>query len=343
MKHIIGIDPEELAEWLAQKSCPSYRTDQILAWIYKQNCTDYTSMTNLPADLKDRLSREFTLRAGRLDKLSQSPDGTIKLLLRWPDDALTETVLIFSKTRRTVCISTQVGCPVQCAFCASGLDGLQRSLESGEIVEQVLHAQDQLDKDERITNVVIMGMGEPLANYDNTLKAVKIINADWALGIGARHITISTIGLPDQIRRLAHESLQITLAVSLHAANDELRANLIPWAGKIKLKNIFSAIDYYYQQTHREVTLEYVLLDGVNCLPAHADQLAHWVHKTRCNVNLINYNPVTETPFQPASPETIQSFMARLTTRGVNTHLRRSHGPDINAACGQLRKQHLQT
>jgi 23S rRNA (adenine2503-C2)-methyltransferase len=184
-----------------------------------------------------------------------------------------------------------------------------------------------------------MGMGEPLANYDNTLKAVRIINADWALGIGARHITISTIGLPKQIRRLAREELQITLALSLHAGDDELRRKLIPWAKKFSLEEIFAAIDYYYQQTHREVTLEYVLLEDVNCSITDADKLAQWARRSRCNVNLINFNPVTQTGFQPASDTTIREFRQRLQDRGVNVHLRQSRGANIDAACGQLRRQ----
>jgi len=184
-----------------------------------------------------------------------------------------------------------------------------------------------------------MGMGEPLANYENTLKAVRIINADWGLGVGARHITISTIGLPKQIKKLAHESLQVTLAVSLHAGDDQLRCRLIPWANTTSLAEIFSAIDYYFEKTHREVTLEYVLLKGVNCSSADADKLIQWVKRSRCNVNLINYNPVAETGYQPALPETARAFMERLRRRGVNVHLRQSRGADIDAACGQLRRR----
>jgi len=340
MKDILDIDRQELCDWLSENSFPSYRTDQILQWVYQHNVDKFSLMSNLPADLRELLSQQFSLRAASLQRTCHSHDSTVKLLLAWPDETLTETVLISTGSRRTVCISSQVGCPVRCAFCASGLDGLTCSLEAGRMVEQVLWVRKQLDASERISNVVIMGMGEPFANYDNTIKAVKIINADWALEIGARHITISTIGLPRQIRKLAHEPLQVTLAVSLHAPNDQLRSQLIPIAGQIKLEELFQAIDYYYQQTHREVTLEYVLLDGVNCLPVHADQLAGLARQVRCNVNLINYNHVAETDFKPAGNETAQAFKDRLIARGINVHLRRSHGSQIDAACGQLRRRY---
>ena len=338
----MGIVRAELCRWLGEHSIEPYRADQILQWIYRRGVSDYALMSNLSGRLKELLAQNFLLRSGSVQETVCSPDGAIKLLLRWRDGVLTETVLMEAGTRRTVCVSTQVGCPVRCAFCASGLDGLQRSLAAGEIVEQVLRAQEQLQEDERISNVVVMGMGEPLANYDETLKAVKIINADWGPAIGARHITISTIGLPDQIRRLADEPLQITLAVSLHAADDVIRGELIPWAKKIKLEDIFSAIDYYYQQTHREVTLEYVMLEGVNCGNMHADKLARWAKRSRCNVNLINYNTVAETGFKNATKKTIAVFMQRLKDNGVNVHLRRSQGGEINAACGQLRRKKLE-
>lgn len=338
MKNISGIDYDEFRLWLSEHSIESYRADQILQWIYRRGVSDYALMGNLPGRLRELLAQNFLLRSGSVQKTVHSPDGAIKLLLRWRDGATTETVLMEAGTRRTVCVSSQVGCPVRCAFCASGLDGLQRSLEAGEIVEQVLRAQEQLQEGERISNVVVMGMGEPLVNYDETLKAVKIINAEWGPAIGARHITISTIGLPDQIRKLADEPLQVTLAVSLHAADDELRSELIPWAKKIKLEEIFSAINYYYQRTHREVTLEYVMLEGVNCGNHHADKLTRWAKRSRCNVNLINYNTVAETGFKNATKKTITAFMQRLKDNGVNVHLRRSQGGKINAACGQLRR-----
>lgn len=339
MRSILGIDRRQLMDWLAENSYPSYRADQILPWVYQQEVVDFQAMGNVPKGLREKLAQEFSLRSGSLRDTVAGSDGTIKFLLCWPDGAATETVLIPQEQRRTVCVSSQVGCPVGCFFCASGMDGLERSLEAAEMVEQLMWARSQWAGGDRISNVVIMGMGEPLANYENTIKAIRIINADWALGIGARHITLSTIGLPQQIRKVAQEELQITLAVSLHAADDQTRRKIIPWAKKFSLDEIFAAIDYYFQKTHREVTLEYVLLEGVNCSPADADKLAHWAQRSRCNVNLINYNLVAPIGFQPASAATIKEFMQRLQDKGVNVHLRQSHGANIDAACGQLRRR----
>jgi len=339
MIHLLGYYREELRGWLEEHLLPAYRADQILKWVYQNRVCQWEMMSDLPKDLRLRLSEHFIIRQGRLQQQLHSQDDTIKLLIQWVDEALTETVLIREAKRRTVCVSSQVGCAVGCDFCASGKDGLQRSLEAGEIIEQLLWARKELPGEERLSHVVIMGMGEPLANYQNTLKAVKIMNADWGLGIGARHITLSTIGLPRQIRQLAHEPYQITLAVSLHTGDDQLRQKLVPWAKKFSIGKIFDAIDYYYQQTHREVTLEYVMLEGVNCSVVDADKLADWAHKSRCNVNLINYNTVRETGYQAATSATKRTFVQRLKQRGVNVHIRQSRGADTNAACGQLRRK----
>lgn len=339
IENICGYGQGELRQWFKDHSLPTYRADQVLQWIYQRGATDFSAMTNLAAALREYLAGQFVIGTAKVKEVFECQDGTRKILLAWPDGALTETVLMTQGKRITVCISTQVGCPVQCVFCASGLDGLQRSLTAGEIVEQVMQADDLLVGDQAITNVVVMGMGEPLANYDNTLQAVRIINASWGLNIGARHITISTVGLPDKIRQLAHEPLQVTLAVSLHAGDDALRSQLIPWAQKTPLDSLFSALGYYYQQTHREVTLEYIMLDGVNCLPANAESLIRRAHSVRCNVNLINYNPVEGTDYRPASQATVRDFMDRLSKKGVNVHLRKSQGGDVEAACGQLQRR----
>jgi len=343
MKSIFAYTQQELSAWLTGRSWPAYRANQILPWVYQHGITDWALMGNIPLKLRQELAQHFYLRRANLQKALHCKDGTIKLLLSWPDGADTETVLMFEGDRRTVCLSSQVGCTVGCAFCASGLSGLERSLQASEIVEQVILAREQLSQDDRISNVVIMGMGEPLANYQNTLRAVKAINAEWGLGIAARRLTISTIGLPEQIRQLAHQPIQLTLAFSMHAGDDNLRSKLIPWAQKISLDEIFSALDYYYRQTHREITLEYVLLDGVNCSLADADKLARWSKRTRCNINLINYNPVAETGFRSPSKAAVRAFMDRLHKCGVNVHLRKSRGSEIDAACGQLRRRRRNT
>ncbi len=337
--HLLDFTPEMLRQALADLQQPAYRAEQVMDWIYQHRARDWDAMSNLSKPLRTMLGDHYVLRSGQVEQLQRAGDDTIKFLLRFPDGAACETVLIPDEPRQTVCVSSQVGCPVQCAFCASGQGGLQRSLTGGEIVEQVLWAADELQAGGRISNVVIMGMGEPMLNYDAVMQAVRTLNADWGLNIGARHITISTVGVPEGIRRLAQEPLQVTLAVSLHAADDDLRGRLIPLARRYKLDELFAAINDYYQQTHREVTLEYVLLAGVNDGPAHADRLARRAQSSRCNVNLINYNEVAATGFHAAAADTVSRFARRLGERGVNVHVRRSRGADIDAACGQLRQR----
>lgn len=338
-KYVLDYDRESFRQEFKAEGWPAFRADQILEWLYKHRVSQWEAMTNISRPQQAQLGECYSLRQGQPERVLTSADNCVKILLRWPDGATSETVFIPEAERHTVCISTQVGCPVGCAFCASGQGGLQRSLTAGEMVEQVLWAADHLPEGERISNVVIMGMGEPFLNYDQTMRAVRILNAPWALDIGARHITLSTVGIPDRIRQLAGEALQVTLAISLHAPDDELRARLIPLAKTITLADIFSAIDDYFAQTHREVTLEYVLLDGVNSAPVHAERLTAWASGSRCNVNLINYNPVVETGFQPASPEVVRVFADRLRKKGVNVHIRKSRGVEIDAACGQLRRR----
>jgi 23S rRNA (adenine2503-C2)-methyltransferase len=276
---------------------------------------------------------------------SVAGDGTRKLLLAFPDGETTETVWIPSGRRNTACLSTQVGCPVGCRFCASGLDGLRRNLTAGEIVEQALRIRlliaDQQREDEstdRLSNIVIMGMGEPLANYEQLVKALRIINAPWGLGIGARKITVSTIGLPKQIRRLAQEDLQLNLALSLHAPDDELRRELVPWAQAVPIAELIDACGDYFKATGREVTLEYVLLDDVNMRARHAEGLAKIAKRLRANVNLLRYNPVAGLPYRRPGSEATYEFQRRLRERGINAHVRSSRGRDVDAACGQLRR-----
>jgi 23S rRNA (adenine2503-C2)-methyltransferase len=224
------------------------------------------------------------------------------------------------------------------------LDGVQRNLSTGQIVEQVLRVTAEARAaGGRLSNVVFMGLGEPLANYDNVLRAVRTINASWGPNIGARKITISTVGLPKQIRRLADEGMQLNLALSLHAPNDALRAELIPWAERISIAQLTDACRYYFERTGREITLEYVLLGGVNDRPAHAAQLARFTKSLRCNVNLIRYNPVAGLPFERPSGEAASAFQRYLREHGVNAHIRTSRGLDIEAACGQLRRKQMQT
>ncbi len=334
-----GQTPETLRAVLTEWKEPAYRAGQILQWVYEHGVTSFEQMSNIPAGLRKRLAEEMVLYESQIASRQVSADGTIKLLLRWADGATSECVMIPDAERRTACISTQVGCPVECVFCASGVGGLQRQLTAAQIIEQAMRVRALCEPAARLSNVVFMGLGEPLANYAATLHAVRTLNADWGMGIGARKITISTVGLPTQIRRLADEKLQINLAISLHAPDDELRRQLIPWAERVSIDSLVEAANYYFEQTHREVTLEYILLGGVNDSPQQAAALAKVAKKMRSNVNLIPYNPVEGLPYRRPSENAIVSFLDGLRSRGVNSHVRRSRGLDIEGACGQLRRR----
>jgi 23S rRNA (adenine2503-C2)-methyltransferase len=338
--HLLDLDRETMLARFTEKGAPSFRAQQVLQWAYERGVTSFEQMTNLSKLLREQLAAEFDIFRSEIIRRAVSSDGTIKLLLRWPDGATSECVMIPSETRRTACVSSQVGCPAGCRFCASGLGGFERNLTAGQIIEQVLRVSAEATASgARLSNVVFMGLGEPLANYDAVMRAVRTINADWGPNIGARKITISTVGLPKQIRRLADEGLQLNLALSLHAPTDDLRAELIPWAEKITIAELVSACRYYFDKTGREITLEYILLSGVNDRPVHASQLARFARQVRCNVNLLRYNPVEGMPYERPSSEAAHAFVRALRDHGVNAHIRTSRGLDIDAACGQLRRK----
>lgn len=344
--HLLGLGATRLRDWLSHTGQPGYRSDQILNWIYNRRAEHFAAMTNLPKTLRTWLGQNARLYRTRLIRTLASSDGTQKLLLASDDGASIETVWIPADPRNTACLSSQVGCPVGCRFCASGIGGVQRNLEAGEIVEQALRVDALVratrGRDARLSHIVMMGMGEPLANYDQVIRAIRIFNASWGLGIGARRITVSTVGLPKQIRRLADEGLQLNLALSLHAPDDRLRAKLIPWARGISIADLIDACAHYFDRTGREVTLEYVMLAGVNMQPAHATRLAEIARRLSANVNLLRYNPVPGLPFDRPDAESSYLFQRRLRNRGVSSHIRTSRGRDVAAACGQLRRTHEQ-
>lgn len=344
--HIFEMTPDSLREWCASRGLPGYRSKQILEWAYLQAATTFEQMENLPAALRLDLASHFVLYESTVVSTQQSADGMTKLLLRWRDGATSECVLIREGDRRTACLSSQVGCPVRCSFCASGMGGLERQLTGGEIVEQAMRiralcteeAVDSRASAVRLSHIVVMGIGEPLANYEAVLAALRAIHAPWGLNIGARKITISTVGLPKQIRRLADEGLQFNLALSLHAATDELRRRLIPWTERVNLLDLLAAARYYFEKTGREITLEYVMLRDVNTRAADLDRLVRLARQLRCNVNLIPYNPVVGVEYHRPADAAMEDFARRLRDRGVNAHVRWSRGLDIDAACGQLRR-----
>ena len=277
---------------------PRFRAKQLRDWVYQKLQADPQAMTNLSPTDRQRVSQLAEFCTAQVTIHQQSSDGTQKLLLTWPNGASAETVMIPDGDRRTACVSSQVGCPVGCKFCASGINGVKGSLTADQIVEQVYQLNLILAASKtHITNIVFMGMGEPLANYANVMTAIRVLHDPDCFNIGARRITISTVGVPAKMRELAEEELPINLAISLHAPNEGLRRQLIPWAEHFSLDDILSAARYYFEQTGREITLEYILLSDVNDQPEHARELARLCKTVRANVNLIRYNPVEGLPF----------------------------------------------
>ena len=319
---------------------PRFRAEQIRQWVYQKMTCFPTEMTNLSLRDRQGLDQKVEFCTSTILANQLSSDGTRKLLLGWPEGSSAETVLIPDADRHTACVSSQVGCPVGCKFCASGLNGAKGNLSPGQIVEQVFRLNQALQPgDKRVTNVVFMGMGEPLANYANVVRAIRILHDPGCLNIGARRITVSTVGVPPKMRELAREKLPINLAISLHAPNEPLRKQLIPWAEHFALDDILDAARFYFDQTGREVTLEYILLSGVNDQPQHARELARLCRSLRANVNLIRYNEVEALAFSRPRAEDVVRFQEILRDAGVNAHVRKSRGRDIDAACGQLRRK----
>jgi 23S rRNA (adenine2503-C2)-methyltransferase len=338
-RHLLGTPLDAFAAWCEEQDLPAYRARQVYEWVFRRGADSFEAMTNLSKPLRAVMSEHWSVFTSVIAARQVSTDGTTKLLLQWPDAATSECVLIPDDKRRTACISSQVGCPVGCAFCASGIGGLQRQLSPGQIVEQAMRVRQLSDEAHPLGNIVLMGLGEPLANYGAVLAAIRIVNADWGMNIGARKITISTVGLPSQIRRLAREGLQVNLAISLHAPNDGLRRQLIPWAKNVSIEELIAAAREFFDVTGREVTLEYILLAGVNDEIEHAHQLTKVARQMRCNVNLIRYNPVADLGFERPDSYRSHRFVEELRSRGVNVHIRKSRGIDIDAACGQLRRK----
>jgi 23S rRNA (adenine2503-C2)-methyltransferase len=344
---------EELEGQFQKWECPTYRVTQLLEWLYDRKAISWEEMTNLPKNIREKLAHTFSMEILHLARKQGAPDTTQKFLWRLADGAFIESVLIPANPalygepsdRHTLCVSTQVGCAYGCRFCASGLEGWKRNLGVHEIVEQVLaverwSAQESgtaRPPDRLINNLVIMGMGEPLANYENLLKALAILNAPWGAGIGARKITVSTSGLAPQIRKLADEPFQFRLAISLHGATDEVRGRIMPINRKYPLRELVNACEYYQSRKGKMITLEYILIKDVNDGLDQIKPLAELSKRLNAKVNLIPYNKVEDLPWERPDERALEAFSEGLNARGITATLRREKGHDIDAACGQLR------
>lgn len=338
MPHLLDSLGEPFAAWLAERGLPRYRGEQIRKWLFARRAAAWEAMTNLPKSLRGELADHWELWTSRVVRHTKAEDGTEKLLLRFPDGGQIECVLLRDRVRRTICISTQVGCGMGCVFCASGLDGVERNLTTGEILEQMLRLQMLLDAEERLSHIVVMGMGEPLANLDALLPALAEANSPTGLDISARRITISTVGLPKPLERLAGTQPAYRLAISLHAPDDELRNRLVPINRNIGLAAILAAADKFFAASGRRMTFEYVLLADVNDAPEQARALVDLLAGREALLNVIPYNPVAGLPYRTPSTESQQRFRRILEAGGIQVRFRHRKGDRIDAACGQLRR-----
>ena len=335
-----GLTPAAFDAAVVDWGWPRFRAQQVREWVYGRLVAEPALMTNLSKRDRELLAERVSFATATVTTCQRSSDGTVKLLLTWHDGANAETVMIPDADRRTACVSSQVGCPVGCTFCASGLNGVKGNLTAAQIVEQIFQLNTLLRAEaQRITNIVFMGMGEPMANYASVMTAIRVLHDPKCFNIGARRITISTVGVPPKMRQLAEEELPLNLAISLHAPTEPLRKQLIPWAEHFALPEILEAARYYFDRTGREITLEYILLSGVNDRPEHARELAKVCRTLRANVNLIRYNEVESLPYLRPKGDDVVRFQEILRAAGVNAHVRKSRGRDIDAACGQLRRK----
>lgn len=340
MKDIYEYTIKDFGQYLEQRGMKKFRAKQLFTWLYKKRVDSFAEMTDLAKDFRANLEEDFVISSLKLVDKQVASDGTIKYLFELSDNHLIETVLMNNDYGKSVCVTSQVGCAMGCKFCASGLLKKVRSLSVSEMVSQILYVQKELDKtDDRIRNIVIMGIGEPFDNYDNVIKFLEIINSDLGLEIGSRRITVSTCGVVPKIREFADGNYQYNLAISLHAPNDELRDKIMPINKAYPLKELLSALDYYSEKSSRRITFEYILLKGVNDTKECAEQLADIVKGRNAYVNLIPYNSVDEADFKSTSDLDSLKFYDMLMKLNVKATLRAKHGDDIEAACGQLRAQ----
>ncbi len=338
-KQLRSLTLDEVKDWLKDTGEKPFRAGQIFKWVQK-GVSSFDEMSNVSKALREKMAESFLLDNVKIVKHLDSKDKTRKYLLSMHDGEVIEAVLMRYKHGNSICVSTQVGCRMGCTFCASTLGGMTRNLEAGEILGQIFAVQNDIG--ERISNIVLMGSGEPLDNYEEVLKFLRLVNHEDGLNISMRHITLSTCGIVDKIKQLAEQKLQITLAISLHAISDEKRNTLMPINRKYNLDSLLEACRYYTKMTGRRITFEYALIEGENDHSAEAKALSKKLRGMLCHVNLIPINPVKERGYKASSSKRIVTFQKILKNAGIETTIRRELGSDINAACGQLRAQHLE-
>jgi 23S rRNA (adenine2503-C2)-methyltransferase len=341
MPSLYSLTENELKDWLIAQGEKVFHAGQIFQWLYEKKVGSWDEMSNLSKALREKLSVAFTLHALKLRKIVDSEDcQTTKFLWELADGNLVESVLIRAPARRTVCVSSQVGCPARCAFCASGKKGLMRNLDTAEIIEQVIQTDRYLkERNEKVCHIVFMGMGEPFENYDNVLKTIRLINDPKGLNISQRKMTVSTVGIVDKIMRFADENLSVNLVLSLHAPNQNLRQKIIPYARKYALQDLLEAMLHFARVSRRDITYEYTLMEGINDAEEHALELVQLVKRHPCTVNLIPYNPIEGIRLKRPGKEAIEYFRQVLVDGGIPTTWRYTKGKDIAAACGQLALQ----
>ncbi|BCZ48082.1 putative dual-specificity RNA methyltransferase RlmN [Clostridium gelidum] len=341
MNNLLDYTLEELKVWMKENGESAFRGKQILSWIYK-DINDFDNMKNISKPLISKLKENFTVNMPKIIKVYKSDiDGTEKFLLGFEDGNLIESVLMRYKHGNSICISTQIGCRMGCKFCASTIDGRVRNLTTGEILSQILVVQNYIK--ERISNIVLMGSGEPLDNYDNVVKFLEVVSAEYGLNVGQRHITLSTCGIVPKIYELADKEFSITLAISLHAFSDEKRKEIMPIANKHTIYEILEACRYYINKTNRRITFEYALVKEINDSKEDAKALGKLLRGMLCHVNLIPVNEIKENTYKRSSKKAIDDFSEILTSFGIEVTTRREMGSDINAACGQLRRSYIET
>lgn len=339
-KDIKSFTVEELTEEFLSMGEKKYRATQVFDWLHKRGVRNFSEMTNLPVGLREMLAGRYRIVSLReVKRLASAQDETVKFLFALPDDKVIESVFMKYKHGNSVCISSQAGCRMGCRFCASTLDGLERNLLPSEMLEQIYRIQELTG--ERVSNVVVMGTGEPMDNYENLVRFLRIISLQEGQGMSLRNITVSTCGIVENMRRFAEEGLPVTLALSLHAPNDEARKRLMPVANRYALKDVLEACDYYFEKTGRRISYEYSLVAGENDTEEEADALGRLLRGKNCHVNLIPVNPIKEREYKQSSFKNVLNFRKRLEKYNINVTIRRELGADIGAACGQLRKSHL--